>query len=719
MKQRLFILGILAVYSANVAAEEADSHCYVPMIDNQIPSYVTDTQAIYINADESESWSNGNIKLRGDIELIQGERVLTAEQAEYQADTQQVSAEGDIQLADKGLLLKGKRILLDSQGNSATVEGGEYQMLGRPGRGTAAEISIEGPEYIKLTDASYTTCPPGDDMWRFRAGSIELMPEENLGIAKNMRLEVLGIPVVYLPYINFPLGERKTGILAPSIGSSDLGGSEIEIPFYLNIAPDRDATFSVKQMSLRGSQLKSEFRYLAENSYGQLDIEYLDNDKLTKKKRHFFQYQHQSYSQAWQTRINLQQVSDESYFRELSSDSQRLTSSLLESNINLSYHDDSGFLSLDFQHYQKLDDQLLQTNQPTKRLPQLRFALYSPYAAGLKYTTQGELAYFQQADGFNALRLDLTQQVSHYYGDSSAYIKPMLTLRGTAYWLGDDSTQQQNNMTRALPAFSLDSGLWFEREQEILGKHYRQSLEPRLYYLHIPYRNQQALPEENRLLDTQISEFDFDSLFSENRYSGVDRVGDDQRLAFSIGSRWFDDEGLQRLRLRIGQAYHFVEQQVVLADEEPVLKGWSNLLGGIDGKINRFLSSSGLVEWSADDQEIEKSGIQFLFQRDIKRRVALGLNYRRQLLKQASLQIRWPLNSRWSVMSDTTYSLHDNETRNAQLGLEYDGCCWRVRMAAQQYISSSDGSQNSGVAIQFELKGLTSVGSKINGFAEN
>lgn len=694
-------------------------NCYVPMASElQAPS-PGDELTIYINADESESSGKGDIKLRGDIELIQGGRLLKAEQAEYQQANQRISAEGNISLSEEGLLLKGKRIVLDAQSEAASLVGGEYQMAGRSGRGAADEINIESRERILLNEASYTSCPPGDDTWRFSAGSIELLPEQNLGIAKNMRLEVLGVPVLYLPYINFPLGERKSGLLAPSIGSSDVTGREIEVPFYWNIAPDRDATFALRHMSQRGTQLSSEFRYLNERGAGQLDIEYLDKDEQLKQARHFVQYQQQSFWQAWQSSINLQQASDRDYFRQLSSDKQRLSSSLLESSIHLDYRDDEWYFGLSLQHFQRLDERLLSTVQPTKRLPQLRFAHYSVLAGNFKFVTEGEFAHFQQADGFNALRLDIKQKVSRYFGGRAAYIKPTVAWQGSAYWLDGSADAEPSEATRQLPMLSIDSGLWLERSQRVMKKRYRQSLEPRLYYLHVPYREQSELPQQGRLFDSQLSEFDFDSLFNENRYSGVDRVGDEQRLTLSIGSRWFDQHGRQRLRARVGQAYHFVDQRVTLEGEMPQIKGWSNLLAAIDGRINRFVSSNGLVEWNDREQRMEKAGIFVVFERERKRRVALGLNYRRELLKQGTFQARWPLDSRWSMMGDVTHSFHENETRNAELGIEYDDCCWRVRLAAQQYISDNDGSRNSGVAVQFELKGLTSVGSKIGGFAES
>ncbi len=700
----------IIVISHNVQAEQ---RCFAPLPSVPAPASTGDEQTIFISADESESWGKGDIRLRGDIELTQGTRFLRAEQMLYSDEDQRITAEGNISLIEEGLLLKGRRIMLNVQDEAMTLEGGEYQIAGQGARGAAEKISIINREQILLQDASYTTCPPGDESWRFRAATITLKPAENIGTAKHMRLEMMGVPVFYFPYINFPLGERKSGLLLPSVGSSNSVGQEVTTPFYWNIAPDRDATLSINQMSKRGTQLTGEFRYLNENGEGQLDVEYLDNDQQSSRARHFLHYQQQSYWQAWQASINFQQLSDRDYFRDLSREKERYSSRLLESYAALSYADDAWYGSLALQN-NKILDEIPSATPAVKRLPQLRFAHYRGLAKGVNFALQSEFASFRQSSDLTALRLDIKPTLSAYYGDSAAYLKPSIAWQATGYWVNNGSAQ-----IRQLPKVTLDSGLWFERNLQIGDKAYRQSLEPRLYLLYVPYREQQSLPASGALFDTQLSEFDFDSLFTENRYSGIDRIGDEQRVTLSLASRWFDNQGRQRLQVRFGQLYHLSEQRVTIPNETITEKGWSNLLAAVDGEVNRFVTTSGLAEWNTRQGWLEKANFQVAFERDKKRRVSLGLNFRRTLIKQSTLQARWPLSSRWSMMGNVTYSFYRNGALNTQLGFEYDNCCWRARIAAQEYISDNDGGRNSGIAVQFELKGLTSVGSKISGFSED
>ncbi len=702
------LFGTLAI-TPNVQAQQS---CFAPL-PNVPPASTGDEQTIFISADESESWGKGDIRLRGDIELTQGRRFLRAEQMLYTPENKQIIAEGNISLIEEGLLLKGRRIMLNVQDEAMTLEGGEYQIAGQGARGAAEKISIINREQILLEDASYTTCPPGDESWRFRAATITLKPAENNGVAKHMRLEMMGVPVFYFPYISFPLGERKSGLLLPNIGSSSSVGQAVTIPYYWNIAPNRDATLSLHQMSKRGTQLMGEFRYLNENGEGKLEVEYLDNDAQTARTRHFLRYQQKSYWQAWQASINVQQISDRDYFRDLSREKERYSSRLLESRAVLSYADDAWYASFALQNNKDLDE-IPAATPPVQRLPQLRFAHYRELTEGVKLSLQGEFASFRQRGGLNALRLDIKPTLSAYYGDSTAYFKPSLGWQATGYWLNNGSAK-----IRQLPKLMLGSGLWFERRLQIRDKRYRQSLEPRLYLLYVPYREQKSLPASGALFDTQLSEFDFDSLFTENRYSGIDRIGDEQRVTLSLTSRWFDEQGRQRLQLRFGQLYHLSEQRVTIPNETITEKGRSNLLLAIDGEVNRFVTTSGLAEWNTRQGWLEKANFQVAFERNKKRRVSLGLNFRRTLIKQSTLQARWPLSSRWSMMGNVTYSFYRNGALNSQLGFEYDNCCWRVRIAAQEYISDNDGGRNSGIAVQFELKGLTSVGSKISGFSED
>jgi LPS-assembly protein len=702
--------------SANQA--QAAEGCYIPMTE-QRPVDLVDDGTIRITAEQSESKGRDYIKLQGDVELTHGGRLLKAQQAEYDKAGNKIRADGGIELTEDTLILHGDTAEIDIGGESASITGGEYQIMGQPGRGYADEIEITGREKIILENASYTTCPPGSDDWLIRASRIGLLPEENEGYAKHMRLEVAGVPVLYLPYINFPLGERKTGLLAPSFGSSNTTGDEIQAPFYWNIAPDRDATLTVRHMSMRGTQLQTELRYLNPNNYGQFNFEVLPDDEIQQQDRGYFDYQHHGNWDSWQLNMDLKQVSDINYHRELSSHRDEVSASVLQRSVMASYHQEQLHFEAAVVDFQLLDETLDAGQHPYSQQPRLNLGYNMSVVEHLQLSFEGEWVHFQRDDSLTAARLDLAPAISMPWIGRAGYLIPRLAIHDTRYWLKDQLPASEENPSRQQPITSIDSGLWFDKEW---GKGLRQTLEPRLYYLYIPYRQQEQLVRDQNgnqvLFDTAENEFNFENIFSGNRYTGVDRIGDAKQLALALGSRLYNDQGEQLLHLRIGQIYYIDIPKLTLPNEQPLTREQSNLLAELDGRIGDRWQAGAFAEWSNQEDQLETARASLVYQSDIKRRISLGLNYRRGSVKQGTLQARWPFASYWSVMTDITHSFMEGKTRNATLGVEYEDCCWSVRIASRRYISDNDGTFNNAFAIQFELKGLASVGSKISGFAE-
>jgi len=707
-------LGLLLVTQAVLA----ETVCYPPARPAQPPQAGGgDEQTIYITAERSESRSESHIKLDGGVQLIQGSRLLQAEQVEYDKQLGRISAQGQITISEQQLTIRGERAEIDTEQQSVVVSQGHYQILGQPGRGYAGELAIQGRQRITLDQASYTTCPQGQDVWMIKAGNIQLEPEKNQGIARNMRLELLGVPVLYLPYINFPLGERKTGLLAPSLGSSASTGSELLTPFYWNIAPHRDATFTPRYMSNRGTQLQAEMRYLNQASYGQVDLEYLPNDQVTRQDRGYFALNHQGFKGPWQGSLQLQHVSDIHYLQDLVSDKQRVSRRLLENHGEISYGSSYWQMQAGIDGFQTVDQTLTDEQRPYRRLPYLTFNSDYPIYPHWQLQLQGEAVHFDRPDSLRASRLHLQPALQGSYHWSAGYLQPTLAWQATQYWLADQQAGSDAQPQRQLPRVSIDSGLWLER-QWAGGTH--QTFEPRLNYQYIPYRQQHDLARDRdgnqQLFDSGYREFDFDNLFASNRFTGLDRIGDENRLALSLTSRWYDSRGQQRLQARVGQARYLAERRVQLPGDATETSDYSNLLAALDGRIHRHWTAQSLAEWSADDDRLQKGRLQLRYQRDSQRYLNFALNYRRELLKQANLRGLWPLSSRWSVMADISYALNDQQTRDATLGLAYQDCCWGIRMAARRYINDDDGSTNTALALQFELRGLTSVGSNISGF---
>lgn len=683
-----------------------------------------DEGVITINANRSESQARARLSLEGGVELVHGQRLLQAERLLFDQRQGVIEAAGAITLREGGFEIQGERVELDLRQGTAHFSGGRYQVAGQPGRGSAGDLLIDGAARVTLREASFTTCPPGDDAWFIRAARIELKPLENEGNASHVRLEFMDVPFLYLPYIDFPLGQRKTGLLAPSFGTSSTTGNELELPFYWNIAPHRDATLTPRYMSERGTQLQTEFRYLNPDNDGTFTLDYLPEDRKTGDERGLLGLQHRQFWNRWHGRIDYLQVSDENYMRELGARRDEVSASLLPRALGVSYAAEGLWFEGRLSDFQPVDETLAGAQQPYRRLPQLRLRAQRPLAADWALDLAGEFVHFERNDSVSASRLDLEPGLSYHYTREAGYLTPRLALRDTRYRLDGQAPGADAHPSRTLPLFTLDGGLWLERTWRILGDDYRQSLEPRLYYLYAPYRDQQGMISDasgssDVVFDSAEAEFHFDQMFTTNRFSGADRVGDANQLTLALTSRLFDVSGGQRLRARIGQSYHLSDRRVQLPGAAAEKSHRSDVLVGLDGRVHEHWWADGLAQWSGDDDVLDKGNLRLAYELDPRHHADLALNYRRGLTKQASLLARWPLMRQWLVMGQWTHSFYEDRTLSAAAGIEYSDCCWSLRAAVRHFINSNDGSTDTAFALQLELKGLANVGSNIAGFAQD
>lgn len=703
-----------------VAAAQADDVCMAPV---RAAAPGGDQNIISITANRSESQARSQLSLEGGVELVHAQRLLQAERLRFDQKNGLIEARGAITLREGDFEIQGESVEINLRTATAHFGGGRYQVAGQPGRGAAGDLLIEGAQRITLRDASYTTCPPGDDTWFIRAGNIELKPFENEGSASHVRLEFMDVPFLYLPYINFPLGQRKTGLLVPNFGTSNTTGTEFELPFYWNIAPHRDATISPRYMSKRGTQLKTEFRYLNPRSAGVMTLEYLPEDRVNWEERALFGVEHVNYWSQWRGEVDYLQVSDVDYMRELGARRDEVSASVLPRSMGMSYADGGLWFEGRLSDFQLVDDVLTSQDHPYNRLPQLRLRTQQPLGSDWIFDFAGEFVHFDRNDSVTASRLDLEPGLAYRVEDSAGYLMPRIALRDTRYWLDGQKPGDDDRPARTLPLFTFDSGLWLERDWHIFNDLYRQTLEPRLFYLYVPYRRQEGMISDaagpaDMVFDSVEAEFHFDQMFATNRYTGADRMGDASQLTLALTSRLFDDRGSQRLRMRIGQTYYFSDRRVQLPGVAAEESHRSDVLLGLDGRVHEHWWADGLAQWSGDDDRLDKGNLRLAYDTETRHHADLALNYRRDITKQASLLVRWPLMRQWLLMGQWTHSFYEDRTLSAAAGVEYGDCCWSLRVAARHYISDNDGSTNTAIALQLELKGLANVGSNIAGFAE-
>ncbi|PKO47645.1 MAG: LPS-assembly protein LptD [Betaproteobacteria bacterium HGW-Betaproteobacteria-22] len=573
-------------------------------------------------------------------------------------------------------------------------------------RGDAQAIFFEGQDKKRLVNARYTTCEAGVDDWYIKASEIELNDYTESGSAKHASIEFKGVPLLYAPWVSFSFNnQRKSGFLAPTIGSTSRSGFEVLVPFYWNISPNMDATLAARELSKRGLQLQGEFRYLEENFSGIDSLEYLPSDSLSNETRYYANLKHQhNLGRGWSAGYSLEKVSDDQYFSELSTRIVTTSRINLPQQFNVDYADDTWRFNALAQKFQTLDN----LSFPYERLPQLTLSgnqyygdintnLYTQFVA---FNTNNNAPVMPTGTRFTAY-----PSITVPFTQSFGYIKPKLGLHHTSYNLNNVASNLESQQ-RTLPIFSLDSGMYFDRDFKIADRSYLQTLEPRLFYVYIPSRDQSGIP----IFDTSESDLNFSSLFSENQFTGNDRINNANQVSFALTSRFIEgSSGAERLSASIGQRYYFADQKVTLPGVDKRENNSSDIIAGITGRLKNSWLVDAFWQYNTDNSSSVRSTITARYNPEPGKTLNLGYSYRNDLIDQTDLSAQWPLGQGWYGVARANYSFRESRMVESLAGLEYDAGCWQARSVIQR-VSTATADANYALFFQLELGGLASIG---------
>jgi LPS-assembly protein len=708
----LCLVLLLAVLPAWVQAQEIDDRWALCAPSSEmipLPELGPDEDAaLRVSADRVTAEGEGASHFSGDVVLLQRGRRIEAHEAWYDQANDVLNLDGDVKLYTTDMALSGERARFSPGSDSGEMHDVRYHFRTAHAFGRADHAILRDADHIELSTASYTTCDPGKVDWQLKASRIDLDESDNTGEARNVRLEFKGVPLIYLPYINFPLQGRKTGLLPPTIGNSDKTGADISIPWYWNIAPNYDATITPRYMSARGAQLQTEFRYLHPGNHGQLNIEVLpSDDRYDNRDRYSATYQHAArLGEGWSNSIIYNTVSDTSYFNDLSNSQARASLTHLERRLDIAYR------GIGWDFLGRIQDyQTLAGTEPYRRLPQLRLNAASPYRRNtLQYTLASELVRFAHEDiEPSGSRLDLTPGISLPLEGAAGFLTPRIALRHTKYQLQD--APGADDPGRTTPIVSLDSGLFFERDLAVGEQPLLHTLEPRLYYLYVPYRSQGDLP----LFDTGDYDFSFAQLFRDNRFSGADRQGDANQATLALTSRLLDSAtGAELLRASIGQIRYFDDRRVTLSDSTLQERQDSDIVAELGARPRPDLNLTVATRWNTHDNRSELLTGRARYAPDRAHLLSLDYRYRRdQELRQTDLIAYWPLTPRWRVLGRWNYDLELERTLEAVGGVAWEDCCWALHVALRQRLDTVSYESNNSVMLTLELKGLSSFGRRL------
>jgi LPS-assembly protein len=668
---------------------------------------------IHVTSDSARIEKLQIYHFEGNVIFQQSDGTLSTDHAIYDRARNKVNATGAVRYQTGQHVLIGNRAEVYVDGDRANISDAEFWLVDNHLRGSAQSISIVSDDVLDLKNVSITSCDKKDESWLLKSSSLHLDFAANKGVARHARVEFMRVPFLYLPYMSLPIKGRKTGFLAPNFGNSNTSGTEISLPYYFNLAPNRDATITPRYLSKRGVQFSGEFRYLDKKYEGILEAEYLSNDKaFGDEDRSYVEYLHSGNpSRGWRTQIQYRYVSDDNYFDDFWNTLSASSLTYLERHLNVEYQSKDWRAQGKVQTFQNLDETLAATDLPYERLPQLQLVT-NPFFLnyGLETSATTELVYFFRNEGVTGARFDLTPEIAWPYRAPAGFIDPTVKLRYTHYKLGSNSPTYPDSSNRTIAQSSLDSGLFFEREIESDHGQLVQTLEPRLYYLYVPYQDQDDIP----IFDTTQPLFSFSELFRDNRFSGLDRIGDANQLSFSLTTRVFNDSGNELLVATLGQIYYFEDREVVLPGEDPDTRSQSDITGMLSSQWSRKVRTTANIEWNPLSHQVDKGSVEFRYQFSRDKIANLVYRFEQEAIDQVDLSILWPLRQQWKVYGRYYYSFLDDILLETIGGIEYESCCWALRLLYRNYITDlAIDERNDSILFQFELKGLASVGRKV------
>ena len=671
-----------------------------------------DETPIFISAQRVEGRKGSQVEAIGEVELRKRGQAVSADHLMYFQGSKDVVADGAVRVEQDGNVIQSPHLQLNLDTNIGVMTQPVFYFGDNHARGNADTLSMQGRQNYTMRNVTYTTCPADKDDWLLKVRELEIDRNRQVGVARNARVEFMGVPILYTPWMDFALNDqRKSGLLGPVFGSTVQGGSEVTLPYYWNISPNLDATLAPRVMTKRGVLLNNELRYLEPAYSGEAHLDVLPGDRLANRTRSRLALTHtQNLGHGLSSSINLNEVSDDAYFRDLSDAVSGTSQTNLVREGVLSYGRGWWNTAIKVKNFQTLQDPAAPVVAPYSQLPQISLgAQRTLFKANVALA--GEFVDFRHPTLVNGQRLVLYPSMSYpLIAHPAFYLTPKLGLHNTYYTMGANNAGALPNTSRTVPIFSLDSGMTLERDWSLAGQGFVQTLEPRAYYVHIPYVGQNLLPN----FDSAEADFSFAQMFTENRFFGSDRIGDADQVTLALTSRLLEpDSGAERLRVAVGQRFSAQVPQVNLPQVNPVtpaaVNNKSDILLGAFGRVTPAWLLDSTLQYNPNQTRSEKFSVAARYQPESGKVLNLGYRFTRNSLRQMDLSTQWPLSGRWNGVARWNYSLQDRRILEALGGLEYNEKCWTVRMVAQRFATATQ-QVATGFFVQLELNDLVMVG---------
>jgi LPS-assembly protein len=685
-----------------------------------------------VDARKIEGVSDLEVTARGDAEINRDDVTIFGDYLRYNQEFGRVDAEGGVRLRSGADTFSGPRLQFNTLDDTGEIEQPRFLIQRElPARGSADRLEFRGKNQFRLFGASYTTCKPGQDDWFVQASQLDLDYDRQEGHAQSPRLRFFDHTILAFPFASFPLeNSRKSGLLTPYYSTTSTRGFEVGIPYYWNIAPERDATITPVYTARRGEQLKTDFRYLGRPYTGELKYEVLPHDPIFGATRTGTSWQHlQTFRPNLTGQIDYNKVSDDRYFVDLASQVKQVSVGNLPQDALLTHTTGlpgGGSLTSQFhvQKFQTLQDPLAPIVPPYHRVPQLNFiAGYNDVAGHADTTLPLEYVRFVHPTLIQGTRTSATPTIALPNVSPGWYLTPKLGMRTVSYDLDRPAGTGAGTPRVAIPWMSVDSGLTFERPARLFGQAATQTLEPRLFYVYVPYHNQDEIP----LFDTTLADFNYPQLFTENRFVGGDRFGDANQLTAAVTSRFLYGDGQEGLRATIGQRYSFSDQRVQLVDPNaaaaattgattPVTSATtaqssskSDLLASLGGRFRTRWTYDLTTQFNPASHRLQRYGVAARYSPEVAKVLNVSYRYQRDVLRQVDISGQWPIHGGWYGVGRYNYSFFDKRLLEGLAGAEYNAGCWVFRVVVQRLQAAANVASTAFV-FQLEFTGVGQIG---------
>ena len=697
----------------NLLADTDWSQCRTPVItSDQSTDYEFFPTSIEANQVFSEN--KQYLQFVGQVEFKRNSQQIYSDQLKLFRQPERIEASGNLVYTDDLFRLEARALSYDSEANQGLFSGVNFQLFENHIHGSANEIQQLNADLFELHRVRYSTCDPGDNDWSLTTAKLSLDQASGFGTAHDAVLRIAKVPVFYFPWFRFPItDDRLSGVLAPTLAYQEEDGATLSLPIYWNQATNYDMTITPVWYDRRGLQLNTENRYLLQQQQGELHLSWLDDDAY-QDDRWYRRWQHQAdIGQAVNTSILIQRVSDSDFLNDFDSLENMDDVDYLPSSIQFNSTIGNWKSKILFEEYQTINLDKSIESRPYKRLPLITLDRQFVSDSGRLVTQwNNEWVEFDKEQSISGNRLHIVPAFKYSLEGDAYFFKPALQLDLTQYEL-DNNTAGDNDISRAIPLFSIDSGLIFERQAGSTAN-WIQTLEPRLFLLYVPFEDQQQIPD----FDTALLADSYNNLFINNRFSGADRIGDAKQLSFGLTSRLLASEsGRELFSASIGQAFYAEDREVSL-DNTVDERDRSNLITTLTYQPDPLWD---LQLTSVYDQEARESAQTDVSVRRHAAASAFNLEYRfrRNSLEQSTLSFVYPVTNNWTAFAKRQHSILEDKPVQNLLGFAYESCCWGVKLLFEESSDKDFAETDRSVYFQLTLKGLSSAGKDINSLLED